>query len=70
MPVCAFGHKGTKAVENTIEKEPRERVVMYLAPALVTQLRRRHADERRPMSRIVEELLSPHFELAREEKTA
>ncbi len=57
-------------METIIEKEPRERVIIYLDPALVTQLRRRHADERRPISRIVEEMLTHHLVGDQEEKSA
>ncbi len=49
-------------METTIDKELRERVVIYLHPSIVTHLRRQHADERRSVSRVVEEILSTHFE--------
>ncbi len=57
-------------METTIEKSPRERVIIYLDPALVTQLRRQHADERRPISRIVEEMLTCHLRSNQEEEVA
>ncbi len=49
-------------METIIEKEPRERVVLHLARRIVTRLRRRHADNRQTISRIVEDVLDRHLD--------
>ncbi len=49
-------------MENTIKK-PRERVVMYLCPDVLRRVRLHRLDTKKPVGRIVEEVLANHFEM-------
>ncbi len=56
-------NKGHKTMETKpIEKTPRERGVVYLAPAFWHWLRHRKADTRESVGEIIEKALSPHLE--------
>ncbi len=52
-----------------IEKIPRERVAIYLDPAVWRWLRHRKAETRRPVGEIIEHALRPHIEAGKDGTT-